>query len=252
MNPWPALAVLCSLLYVCACIPLHKVIPWPVQLVIKVLPALFWAAFVHRQADSVARRFRMSIALVFCALGDGFLGCPVLGANGFTLGLGAFLSAHLCFIATFAPERDRSLSRRQTCRRMLPYLCLFCLMYSLLFPKLLGVMRFAVAAYALALCSMAASTALRRGASPGDSYWSAVVGSSFFLATDSLLSVFHFKAFGPAPYLVPQWAVIVTYYCALAGLARSKMAARPVEDERDYSTLPSEPSAPQVVVRSSP
>ena len=107
---------------------------------------------------------------------------------------------------------------------------------ALLLPKLEGVLVGAVAAYALALTSMAASTALRGGAAP-DSYASGVFGSSFFLATDGLLSIFHFHVFGPAPYLAPQWAVMATYYAAIAGLARSQMPRDDALQDGAYGRL---------------
>ena len=239
-------AVFTSVCYLVLVIPMHRPcaghcafrpysVPWPAQLVVKACPALFWAAAVRR-GGGLPRRHRVAAALVFCAVGDAFLACPVLGAGGFTLGLAAFLVAHLCWISAFVFERDAELSRTSVAKRLVPYATTFVVMYAILFPKLQGVMIFAVALYAFALTSMAATTALRGGV-PRDSYLSGLVGSTFFMCTDGLLSIFHFHAFGPTPYLLPQWAVMVTYYAAIAGLARAKIAAEPGPAEA-YRHLP--------------
>lgn len=218
------LAIACSVVFL-VFIPLHSYIPWQVKLSIKVMPALLLAGAVH--AGDAARRHRVSAALVMCAYGDAFLACPPLGPNGFTAGLGAFLFAHLLFASAFFPERNRSLSRRVTCQRVLPYAIVWGGMYTALFPHLEGALRIAVALYAAALTGMAATTALRGSSDvPPDSYVSAVVGSTFFLCTDGMLSIYHFRVFGHLPFETELF-IMATYYAALAGLARSKMLCAP-------------------------
>ena len=161
-----------------------------------------------------------------------------VGPNGFTFGLAAFLVGHLLHIAAFGPERDRSLPARAAGLRALPYAAVFGAMYGALFSRLAGALRFCVALYAAALTGMAATTALRSSAAPeshADSYVAAVVGSTFFLCTDGLLSISHFEVFGKMPFLT-ELGIMATYYAALAGLARAKMwTAEPPEAYRSLA-----------------
>ena len=241
-----ALALACSVAYLIV-IPLRGRVAWQAQLAVKVLPALLWGGAVH--AGDAPRKHRSSGAFVFYAYGDAFLACPPLGPNGFTLGLAAFLLGHLCHISAFGPERDASLSARATGLRVVPYLAVFGGMYGVLWAKLVGALHACVGLYAAALTGMAATTAVRSAAAPdshADSYVSAVVGSTFFLVTDGLLSISHFKVFGPMPDLT-EVAIMGTYFCALAGLARAKVwaseAAPPSSATPPYRPLPAADAA---------
>lgn len=159
---------------------------------IKVIPALALAVATGRLHPAIPAGFVLS------ALGDGLL----LDKSRFLLaGLGAFLLAHLAFVAGFVAQAPPSLPMLGVA------VAAAVTAVAALWRSLRGVMRVAVPVYALALAVMAAAAAGLGTLG--------LVGGVLFLVSDTLLAVHNFKRPLPAGDVL----VMSTYYAAILLLA---------------------------------
>lgn len=163
---------------------------WPRAL--KPVPALALAWATRDAGPLVAGAFVLS------ALGDALL----LDKDRFLLaGLGAFLAAHLLFVAAFVGTTPPSalvgvgvlVAAGAVLRRV--------------WPRLRGKMRVAVPVYAATLAAMAAAAG---GLGP----WG-LAGGLLFVVSDGMLAVRLFRG----PYRGGDVGVMATYYAALGALA---------------------------------
>lgn len=167
---------------------------WP-----KVVPACLLALGAAPASPLAAAGFAA------CALGDGLL----LDKDRYFLhGLGSFLVAHLLLVAVFAGRATAP----PPLAVALGVVALVGGMLALLLPRVRGVLRVAIPAYALTIGAMilAASTA-----SP-----SALAGAAIFAVSDSVLAFNRFVR----PFAAADLVVMTTYYAAILTLA----AALPV------------------------
>ncbi|NDK38793.1 lysoplasmalogenase [Pseudoxanthomonas gei] len=186
----------------------------------KPLATLLLLVLASTAASPVSPRYRATIllGLFFSLVGDV---CLMLPADLFLPGLVAFLLAHLCYIAAFAPGSDA--------RTRLACIALFAVfggvnLYGLL-PRLPADMRVPVLVYVAALVVMAGlalarSRSLRNaGAQPGlaGSARAAAIGAALFVLSDTLLA---WNRFGGGIPLASLW-VLATYYVAQWYIARS-------------------------------
>ena len=79
-----------------------SLLPYPGDFLLKVAPIVCLAVAVAMAGPGNGRRLVVA-ALVFSGIGDVSLEC-----GQFTLGLGAFLVAHLCYLGALLPLRGRS------------------------------------------------------------------------------------------------------------------------------------------------
>ncbi|HKK22631.1 MAG TPA: lysoplasmalogenase [Pseudohaliea sp.] len=171
--------------------------PGPVPLMLKVTPIACLAALVLLQRG--AARGPVLGALAFSAVGDLSL---ELGA--FAPGLGAFLLAHLCYIAAFA-ARPRFSAGGVLLALLLSAFATG--LGTLLMPEA-GTLAPAVLAY-LAVITAMALVATFCGAGP----W-AVAGAVAFVLSDALIAVNRFLE--PVPGA--RHAIMLLYYAAQFGL----------------------------------
>lgn len=188
-------------------------------------PGLAWLVYVFKPLTvgliallallappGASTRYRWGIVagLAFSLAGDVFLMLP---QDFFVQGLACFLVAHLCYLAAFT-DRCRLFPRWE------PVVALVVVAggtLALLWPGLAPGLRAPVVVYVLALSSMA-SQAIGRGmvlATPASR--AAAWGAGLFVLSDALLAIARFRA----PFAAATAAILITYFAAQWGIARS-------------------------------
>lgn len=146
------------------------------------------------------------LALVFSLLGDVLLMFVSQSAHFFTIGLVAFLVAHLMYILVFLKHRNKNKST-------IGFIILLLAYASGLFYVLkdgLGDMLVPVIIYMLVILAMATSAFLRQGNVTKLSYNLVFIGAIFFMVSDSILALNKF--YQPIP--LSNIIIMVTYALA--------------------------------------
>ena len=187
----------------------------------KPLTTLLLMALAASAAPPVSARYRNTIllGLLFSLAGDVLLMLPV---DLFLAGLGAFLLAHLFYMAAFFAG-----SNARTRLTSIALLAVFGVAnLAGLLPRLDNAMRVPVLLYVVALLLMAGfalararSLRLAGGAQPAlvASARTAAIGAAFFVVSDTLLA---WDRFGGGIPLASLW-VLSTYFIAQWHIARS-------------------------------
>ena len=172
--------------------------PYPFDYLVKTLPVLCLAVLAFRNIPG-KRGILIGIGLLFSGCGDILL--QIDGVAYFIHGLGAFLTAHLFYIAAFLRQPAINRSR-------LPVLLGIGLygvvMGVLLFPRL-GEMLIPVATYLFIILAMGVSAALGT-----TNHTLVVAGAALFILSDSLIAINRFLSPVPLSGLL----VMTTYYTA--------------------------------------
>jgi len=150
----------------------------------------------------------LTVALVLSALGDAFLAGEA--ERWLPFGLTAFLAAHIAYIWLFAHDGGGRAILMAEPVRLLGFVAAFAAgaaMLSWLWSSL-GRLRWAVAAYALALSLMAAASFTLPAR-----LWPAMAGAGAFLLSDGVLSAELFKGLRARWATYAVWAL---YYAAQA------------------------------------
>lgn len=177
----------------------------------KPLTTILLLVLVWRSPDPHGFRPWVMAGLVFSTLGDIALMLPV---DAFVIGLGAFLLAHLAYIAAFA----RRAAAIPVAWGALLYAALAAGVLALLLPAVPAELRWPVIAYALVLAAMAA-TALGASSIAGRRL---ALGGALFVLSDGLLAWNRFVE--PLP-LASLW-VLASYWAAQWCIARSVAGGR--------------------------
>ncbi|VVE00438.1 putative membrane protein [Pandoraea pneumonica] len=190
--------------------------PYPDQAVAKVFlcALLLFAALYHRVPGE---RGWLCAALIFSGAGDVLLALPEM-AQGFVLGLGAFLLAHLAYFVLFWRVRRRW-SQVPGWHRIAIVLVWVtaALAYVMYWPGM-GELKAPVVCYVIVLAMMA-SAALLAGVS-GE--WAAV-GALLFTVSDALIGTTRFVGSVPAQ----EYAIWILYALAQLLLTAGILAERP-------------------------
>ncbi|MEY4738497.1 MAG: hypothetical protein RL302_2816 [Pseudomonadota bacterium] len=188
-------------------VPLHLLFK-PLAMVIAIV---FVASRVHSTGATGPFDLKLLAALGFSLVGDVFLmlpgNQPLAGLPPFILGLGAFLVAHLFYIALFRQGQAWFPSHRA----LITVLGFGAAMYAVVWGGLGDpVLKVAVAAYVTVISLMAAQ-AIGRAGVQGDraSRWVAV-GACVFMVSDSLIAIHKFVT----PVALSSLWILVTYYAA--------------------------------------
>ncbi len=184
------------------------------RLIVKPLPVLALAAWLLAGSSSrapYARRIVLGLGL--SALGDVLLELP----SGFLPGLGAFLLAHLAYVAAFVSE-----TRALRPLRALPFAAYGVTFFACL-HRGLGALAVPVALYAAAISTMQWRAAACVGATARgrSAEWLGLGGALLFALSDSLIGLDRFHA----PLAGARYAIILLYWAGQAGLA---LSARPL------------------------
>jgi uncharacterized membrane protein YhhN len=166
---------------------------WPGQPAFKASMALL-LAFAAAAHPIVRERRWLMLALASSAVGDVLLAIPWLAAS-FTLGLAAFLLAHLCFLGALVPLARRSRPRLIAVAAM----CVACVALLVWFWPHLGHDTVPVTVYIVALGAMVCAALLARL----PTIWTAV-GAVFFAASDAMIGIGRF-ILGNEVLAVPIW-----------------------------------------------
>ncbi|MBS1978201.1 MAG: lysoplasmalogenase [Bacteroidetes bacterium] len=180
-----------------------------------ILPAL--TAYYVARAESRMNLF--VVALFFCWLGDVLLIFQPSGEIFFLLGLVAFLTGHLLYIAAYRKlqwqQVTNALLRLQRIRWSFPVLLAGTGLVTILFPTL-GPMKIPVLIYAIVLMGMVMAAIFRWGRTNERSFWWLLAGAVLFMVSDSLLAVNKFHS----PFPRSGVAVMGTYIMGQYGIVR--------------------------------
>ena len=183
------------------------------------LAVLAMAATAPHPLSARYQRF-ITIGLVLSLAGDILLMLP---ADLFAAGLGAFLLAHLCYLAGFLGQ-SRFLARPVT---LVGYALVAGALLTGIYDGVPIALRAPVIAYVVVITLMATQAAVWMLGAPSTSAKRAAIGAAWFLVSDATLAIDRFRMDVPYRDLV----VLGTYYVAQWCIARSV--------ERDESGLTS-------------
>lgn len=176
--------------------------------------------FYWKQNSSIPTKIKRLTfgALAFSLLGDILLMFVNKSEHFFTLGLVAFLTAHILYIFVF-------LKRRNTDKK--PYIFSFILLVygGLLFYLLknnLGDMLIPVIVYMIVILTMASTAYLRKENVPNESYILVCIGAILFMISDSLLALNKF--YEPLPF--SNISIMFTYAIAQLSIVFGLLKAR--------------------------
>lgn len=146
------------------------------------------------------------LALVFSLLGDILLMFVEQSPHFFTIGLVAFLTAHIMYILAFLKHRNKQ-------KPIIGFIVFLLIYASGLFYLLkdgLGDMLIPVIVYMIVILSMATSAFLRKGMVNNLSYNLVFTGAIFFMISDSILALNKF--YEPLPF--SNISIMLTYALA--------------------------------------
>lgn len=180
--------------------------------VAKPLATLAVLCIAATAAHPVSSRYRLAITmgLALSLAGDILLMLP---ADLFAAGLGAFLLAHLCYLAAFLGE-SRFLARPVA---LVGYALVAGTLLTGVYNGVPVSMRAPVIAYVVVITLMATQAAVWMLEKPSQNAQRAAMGAAWFLVSDATLAIDRFRMDVPYRDLV----VLGTYYVAQWCIARS-------------------------------
>ncbi len=191
--------------------------PFLAHWLVKAVPALSLAALVKVQLEG-RQSWLLAAGLVLSAGGDVALSFRDDGTQAyFVVGLGLFLTAHLCYIAAFALARAYQPRRLPV---MIAFGVLAVAMMALLIPHL-GPMLIPVLLYIVVITSMGLMATLN---TQGGTLL--IAGAAVFFLSDATIAVNTFVLAEPHP--IARYIIMPTYYAAQYCIAMAFVTA----DER--------------------
>lgn len=180
--------------------------------VAKPLATLAVLVIAATAANPVSARYRRAvvIGLGLSLVGDILLMLPT---DLFAAGLGAFLVAHLCYLAAFLGE-SRFLARPVA---LVGYALVAGTLLAGVFTGVPDALRAPVIAYVVVITLMASQAAVWMLEKPSPSAQRAAIGAAWFLVSDATLAIDRFRMDVPYRELI----VVGSYYIAQWCIARS-------------------------------
>jgi alkenylglycerophosphocholine/alkenylglycerophosphoethanolamine hydrolase len=172
------------------------------QILTKPIPVLCLILMI--KANDPLKKL-MSIAFIFCLLGDIFL----LDKDYFLFGLGSFLIGHIFFILAFIKKNSQL-----KFNLFMPYLIYGSVAFIFLFPYLKS-MTYPVLAYVTVIMSMLWRANAQLGVSVGSKL--AFYGALLFGISDSILAFNMFYM----PFIYASYLIMITYWGAQYYLYKS-------------------------------
>jgi len=180
--------------------------------VAKPLATIAVLAIAATAAHPLSSRYRQTITagLALSVVGDVLLMLP---ADLFAAGLGAFLLAHLCYLAAFLGQ-SRFLARPVA---LVGYVLVASALLTAVYHGVPSGLRAPVIAYVVVITLMATQAAIWMLQAPSPNAQRAAIGAAWFLVSDATLAIDRFRMDVPYRDLV----VLGTYYIAQWCMARS-------------------------------
>lgn len=195
------------------------------------IPALLLYLYLNTRGDVSAFVKLVMGGLVLSWVGDVVLMFSDRGELFFPAGLGAFLVAHLLYIAAYARSVSRTAGEPFLRRRpvwLLPFGLLFVGIYGLLYPAL-GAMRVPVLVYTATIVLMAVLALNRWGRVPEASFRLIMWGALLFILSDAVLAVDKFLVTMPYAGVVVMSTYVAAQYLIVEGtIAQRDGAERPL------------------------
>lgn len=194
----------------------------PVHYVFKPLTTALIITLAASAAPRLSVRYQrlVVIGLVGSLAGDVLLMLPT---DRFAMGLGAFLLAHLCYLAAFLGE-SRLLARPSV---LVGYLLVSGALMTAVFPSVPAPLRLPVLAYVLVIALMATQAAIWMLESPSAASRRAAVGAAWFVVSDATLAIARFRTEVPYRDLVVLGTYYIAQYCIARSVARDSDVAVP-------------------------
>jgi uncharacterized membrane protein YhhN len=183
------------------------------------MPSLaVWLIFGTSGGDKYSYLRRMVLgALLFSTLGDMLL--MFSGGIFFLLGLGAFLLAHVCYVAAFLSISSvQNGFLRQNLWWVIPFLVFPILLLSFLWEGIPIAMRLPVSVYAGVISLMALSVVNLKGNLATATFWTLLAGAVWFLISDSLIAIGKFGQAFEGVRLAVMGTYILGQYLLVRGV----------------------------------
>lgn len=203
-HAWSRLYMLLAASYLVGLIWL----PYPFAFLYKASPILILAAWGYVSMTGIGRILLVS-AVLFSACGDILLALPL--ANGFLYGLGAFLIAHLFYLANFS----RYFAWRH---HLLPLVLLLLISVAVLLNKLLpmlGDLTIPVLLYISVITLMALMAICANAGNNPTNHKLLIAGAGCFVISDGLIAWNKFISVLPyesllvmGSYYLAQWCIV--------------------------------------------
>lgn len=180
-----------------------------------------WVAISTRQYGNSHFSTWLLIALIFSLIGDVLLMFQNLAAHWFTMGLGAFLIAHVAYIVSFT--RTYRNDHHVALLRQQGWLLVLVVGYGVYFfsrlsPNL-GSMLAPVMLYIVVIIVMMLLALNRFGKVSSRSFWKITLGAVLFIASDSILAVNKFvQPSGYSHVLIMGSYGMAQYFITAGGL----------------------------------
>lgn len=151
-------------------------------------------------------KFLTFLALIFSLLGDVLLMFVDKSTHFFTIGLVAFLLAHMMYILVFLKHRND----KKSALGLIIILAIYAVGLFYLLRNGLGEMLVPVLIYMIVILAMATSAFLRQGSVNSLSFKLVFIGALFFMISDSILALNKFYK----PIMLSNISIMVTYALA--------------------------------------
>ncbi len=171
-----------------------------------------------RWKNNAIRNYTLA-ALIFSLIGDILLMLVDKDPLFFTLGLAAFLMAHIMYVFTFLKHRNKAIKPYGIIGVLIIYaIGLFYLLYDGL-----GQMLIPVVAYMTVILTMSITAFMRKGSVNTFSYKLVVIGAILFMISDSILALNKFYT----PLFHANISIMLTYamaqYFIVLGILKLKL-----------------------------
>lgn len=197
----------------------YYAIGWATKpLFMPVLLLLFW---LNNEENTPAEKLFFSLALVFSLAGDVLL--MLRDDSLFVFGLGAFLTAHLCFIASFYGRiKGRKISLAQWAYSLLPFAIFVSGFLSVLIPNLQATeltkpLVLPITVYSCIIGTMGFTALMRRGGVSNQGFGLVMAGALVFMLSDSFIALNRFITPLPQPTLLIMATYGIAQYLLTVG-----------------------------------
>ncbi len=197
----------------------HYTIGWICKpFLMPVLLALFW---LNNTNNKPAEKLFFSLALVFSLAGDVLL--MLRDDSLFVFGLAAFLTAHLCFIASFYGRiKGRKIGFAQWAYSLLPFAIFVSGFLSVLVPSLQATqltkpLVVPITVYACIIGTMGFTALMRRGGVSNQGFSLVIAGALVFMLSDSFIALNRFITPLPQPTLLIMATYGIAQYLLTVG-----------------------------------